>query len=651
MDRDTGTAIHTGAEELCDRDGGRHLVTRPAERAAWLIAQGHRRPVLPLDGRHLLRRRREAAGGARRGRVGARRADAARSVHGVPCPRRSRSCRRAGATATSWTALRASGRSSPSPEAGRPSSTTRAVSSAASGCSRLHPAFADAVAEMALALALASSRDIVAEDRARARRARALAEQRRHARHVSPRRKRVGFVGFGNIGRRLRELIEPFGCELRAYDPWLTDAYLRDEGVEPTSLRELLETSRVIFVLATPTTENRALLSRELLELVPPDAVLVLVSRAHVVDFDALTELVLDGRFRAAIDVFPDGAARPAASDPYGAGGGAVAASSRARARGAPGDRAPSRRRPRGDRQRVAAAADAGRRARARDAVRAHDTGCRRVKRSLSHLLLMNDNWFWPPARRVGSRSAVPEMSSGHPYQPSFPEGYRPGIGIVGCGEIVRTAHLPGYRRYGQRVVGVYDVRPEATAGRPRAVRRRDVFGELDELLSHPEIEIVDVATHPDVRPALVRQALAAGKHVLAQKPLAADLRDGPRARRGRRATRTPGRGQPERALGAGVASGDPAHRAGRDRRRRRRHPSLPPQLPLHARHRLRRDRAPRSLRLLGPLVRHHPLLARGEDRHARSGRASTGRRTSRPRARRRGAPGRRSTTRTARMR
>jgi len=33
--------------------------------------------------------------------------------------------------------------------------------------------------------------------------------------------------------------------------------------------------------------------------------VLVLISRAHVVDFDALTELVLAGRFKAAIDVFP----------------------------------------------------------------------------------------------------------------------------------------------------------------------------------------------------------------------------------------------------------------------------------------------------------------------------------------------------------
>jgi phosphoglycerate dehydrogenase-like enzyme len=167
------------------------------------------------------------------------------------------------------------------------------------------PAFAEAVAEMALALALASGRDLVAEDRLM---------RARHERWLSSAEgldtfllagKRVGFVGFGNIGRHLRALIEPFGCELCAYDPWLTDAYLRDEGVAPTSLRQLVETSRVIFVLATPTSENRALLSRELLEVVRPDAVLVLVSRAHVVDFDALTELVLQARFRVAIDVFP----------------------------------------------------------------------------------------------------------------------------------------------------------------------------------------------------------------------------------------------------------------------------------------------------------------------------------------------------------
>jgi predicted dehydrogenase len=109
-------------------------------------------------------------------------------------------------------------------------------------------------------------------------------------------------------------------------------------------------------------------------------------------------------------------------------------------------------------------------------------------------------------------------------YRPSFPEDYRPGIGIVGCGGIVKSGHLPGYARYGQRVVGVYDVRPEATADVCAQFGVETVFRDLDELLSHPEIEIVDVATHPDVRPVIVRQALEAGKHVLAQKPLAGDL-------------------------------------------------------------------------------------------------------------------------------
>jgi predicted dehydrogenase len=108
-------------------------------------------------------------------------------------------------------------------------------------------------------------------------------------------------------------------------------------------------------------------------------------------------------------------------------------------------------------------------------------------------------------------------------YRPSFPPGYSPGIGIVGCGHIVKTAHLPAYAKYGLDVVGVYDVAPEATSG-IEEFGVRHVFESLDELLARPEIEVVDVATHPSVRLELVRRALAAGKHVLAQKPFALDL-------------------------------------------------------------------------------------------------------------------------------
>ena len=53
------------------------------------------------------------------------------------------------------------------------------------------------------------------------------------------------------------------------------------------------------------TEENRGLLSRARMETIRSDAVFLLLSRAALVDFDALLDLVEAGRFRAATDVFP----------------------------------------------------------------------------------------------------------------------------------------------------------------------------------------------------------------------------------------------------------------------------------------------------------------------------------------------------------
>lgn len=109
-------------------------------------------------------------------------------------------------------------------------------------------------------------------------------------------------------------------------------------------------------------------------------------------------------------------------------------------------------------------------------------------------------------------------------YQPRFPADYSPGIGIIGCGNIVKLAHLKAYNKYGLNVVGVYDISSEATQGVKENFGVQHIFGSLDELLSHPQIEVVDIATHPTQRIPLMRQALEAGKHILAQKPLALDL-------------------------------------------------------------------------------------------------------------------------------
>lgn len=110
-------------------------------------------------------------------------------------------------------------------------------------------------------------------------------------------------------------------------------------------------------------------------------------------------------------------------------------------------------------------------------------------------------------------------------YQPRLPTEYRPGIGIVGFGGIVKSSHLPAYRKHELDVIGVYDVSPDATQDAEARYGVGRVYPRLDDLLADPAVEVVDVATHPAERIGIVRKALAAGKHVLAQKPLALDVR------------------------------------------------------------------------------------------------------------------------------
>ncbi len=167
------------------------------------------------------------------------------------------------------------------------------------------PAFGPQVAEMALGMAIAAARGIVEEDR----NFRAGTEKYLHASNTytfmlfeQP----IGFIGFGSLADHLRDLLAPFRPHIAVYDPWISDGYIRSQGCTPVALNELMASSRLIFVLAVPSAENEAMISRELLAQIRSDAVFLLMSRSHVVDFDALTELVLAGKFRAVIDVFPE---------------------------------------------------------------------------------------------------------------------------------------------------------------------------------------------------------------------------------------------------------------------------------------------------------------------------------------------------------
>ena len=63
--------------------------------------------------------------------------------------------------------------------------------------------------------------------------------------------------------------------------------------------------------------------------------------------------------------------------------------------------------------------------------------------------------------------------------------------------------------------------------GATRIFRGARITDDFESLMQDPNLSVLDITTHPDVRVDLMRRALNAGKHVLSQKPFVEDLDDG----------------------------------------------------------------------------------------------------------------------------
>ncbi len=68
----------------------------------------------------------------------------------------------------------------------------------------------------------------------------------------------------------------------------------------------MLAGSDFVFVMAAVTSENHGFLGADAFAAMRPGAAFILLSRADVVDFDALLDAVQRGHIRAATDVWPE---------------------------------------------------------------------------------------------------------------------------------------------------------------------------------------------------------------------------------------------------------------------------------------------------------------------------------------------------------
>lgn len=163
------------------------------------------------------------------------------------------------------------------------------------------PGFRQSVAEMGLAMILSGARGLISEHEAFRRGDEAWLDDRQ-ATDFTLYQQNIGFVGYGNIARELHRLMAPFSPAVSYFDPWVADIQAAHKS---KSLEELFANNRVVVITAVPTSENRHAIGEMELKTMQQGALLVLLGRAHVVDFDAVSAAVKSGKITFATDVFP----------------------------------------------------------------------------------------------------------------------------------------------------------------------------------------------------------------------------------------------------------------------------------------------------------------------------------------------------------
>lgn len=162
----------------------------------------------------------------------------------------------------------------------------------------------NATAELALGLTLAAARQIpVAERHLRAGMWSGWDPAEYRGTELSG--LTIGVVGMGRIGTRYAELMRGFGGEL-LYTSRAEKVDVEGQlGARKVSLEELLRDSDVVSLHLAAAEDNQHLINRQTIALMKSGAILINTARGSLVDADALTEALIEGKIGAAgLDVF-----------------------------------------------------------------------------------------------------------------------------------------------------------------------------------------------------------------------------------------------------------------------------------------------------------------------------------------------------------
>lgn len=120
-------------------------------------------------------------------------------------------------------------------------------------------------------------------------------------------RKRIGLLAMSQTARAFHRLLQPFDCDIRVYDPYLSESEASTLGVSrETSIDALCGWADIIsnHVPSTPETAN--LIGPSQLARMHDGALIINSARPAAIDYPALISELRSGRLRAALDVFPE---------------------------------------------------------------------------------------------------------------------------------------------------------------------------------------------------------------------------------------------------------------------------------------------------------------------------------------------------------
>jgi D-3-phosphoglycerate dehydrogenase len=119
--------------------------------------------------------------------------------------------------------------------------------------------------------------------------------------------KRIGIIGFGNIGKAVARRASGFNMEIVAYGKHKDYESAEKLQVSFVEFNELLSTSDVIVISTNLNEKTRNMINKEALSIMKQTAILINISRGGLVDENALTEALKSNQISAAgLDVFAD---------------------------------------------------------------------------------------------------------------------------------------------------------------------------------------------------------------------------------------------------------------------------------------------------------------------------------------------------------